>query len=670
MAADGYPNTMPTGATWVSMALASAPAAGNYDLRWTGTGMSNLSIVNGTLVSGPTYVGSQGSAVITFPSDRILGTHNGTVGLHYAISSSANYPHNFSVRPVGAAATDMLNTTWLTRMTEVTRAGGYIRPMDATWVNRNSGVNTSLIGSTRPLNPTNRQKIGTGAWTQDDGDFSAYKTDGLPVEIGVAMANALNRNLKWPLPWNGTQAYYEDIVDAVLRDVTADPFTSGLNAGLTIAFSLSNEVWNFGFTVAGQARDEANDLQLDVIFDNSAWTAPTGGSSEGYCYRFVQVMQWIIARWNAHARSNKPTMKRVFEWQNAAGGGWAQTLLNYIPKGAAAPSLGNVAVKTVATDYWTAPYAACNATAMTTVAQVIAALRADIPAVMANARDCSIVAATMGLGYGCYEGGPYPNGLSSGLLASLQVASEMNTFITDYLQAFQTTVGNYPFCYYSNHGRGQWGALEYTTLSPTLANAPKHIALRDFAGTVTPTASSAWNPLTTGTAPSSSGYSYSGSNRYTSRTSGSGDALVRGTTPKTSGYFEVTLPASGVNTVVGVANAALATNAFVGSSASSYGYYKSGQFLNNGGSTGASPASFDTNTISVCIKANKLYFAKDGVWQAGGDPSAGTGGIDISAIIGSGLYPAASTAGAAIFAINTGGSAFAYTLPTGVSAWG
>jgi hypothetical protein len=191
-------------------------------------------------------------------------------------------------------------------------------------------------------------------------------------------------------------------------------------------------------------------------------------------------------------------------------------------------------------------------------------------------------------------------------------------------------------------------------------------------GGAAPPANSTWNPLSTGTAPSSANYDFSGGNNTATRARSTGDALLRGTAAKTSGssgYLEITITADG-NNAVGVAAASTATNTFVGGDSNSFGYYQAGQFLFGGGPTTGSPASFGSNIIGVCIKANKLYFSRQGVWQDGGDPSAGTGGIDISGFIGSGLYPAASTSGLSVFVLNTGGSAFNYPLPTGVSAWG
>jgi hypothetical protein len=286
--------------------------------------------------------------------------------------------------------------------------------------------------------------------------------------------------------WNGDQSYYEAVVDAVLQA----PASGGLNADLTIGFMLANEVWNPGFGVFYQARLEADALQLDGIEQtpwsllpvNSAGTRV--GAGEGYCYRFVQVMQWIKARWNAHARTDKPTIKCIFEWQNS-GGGWAATLLDYIPKGAAAPSLGDVTVKSVATDYWVAPYAATgpddSQSAPTTVDEAFTQLYAQIPGVFNTAASARDAALARGLGFGCYEGGTHPNFNNDTLQTALAHDARMYDFITYYFQQYLSVVGSHPFTYYSNHGRRRWAALDYTYQTPTLANAPKHMALKALA---------------------------------------------------------------------------------------------------------------------------------------------------------------------------------------------
>jgi hypothetical protein len=101
---------------------------------------------------------------------------------------------------------------------------------------------------------------------------------------------------------------------------------------------------------------------------------------------------------------------------------------------------------------------------------------------MDNAAAARAAAVTRGLGYGCYEGGPHPNISNDPLQNALRLDPRMFDFITDYFDQFRSVVGDYPFCYYMNQGRVPvWAALSYTYQTPTLANAPKHMALKAIA---------------------------------------------------------------------------------------------------------------------------------------------------------------------------------------------
>lgn len=74
-----------------------------------------------------------------------------------------------------------------------------------------------------------------------------------------------------------------------------------------------------------------------------------------------------------------------------------------------------------------------------------------------------------------------------------------------------------------------------------------------------------------------------------------------------------------------------------------------------------------SDVIGVCLKAGKVYFSKNGTWQNGADPSAGTGGVDVSAFVGSAL-PGASTNNLNVFTARFT-SGFTGSIPSGVTAW-
>lgn len=170
---------------------------------------------------------------------------------------------------------------------------------------------------------------------------------------------------------------------------------------------------------------------------------------------------------------------------------------------------------------------------------------------------------------------------------------------------------------------------------------------------------------------SSADWVLSNGNNTGTRSSGSGDALLRDASAQTSGCFEVTLVALGTgNVLIGLTDSAASSTAdYVHNHGISYASSTGFVAYNNGFQyTGTTPAAGDK--IGVCLKAGKVYFALNGTWQNSADPSAGTGGVDVSSTVGSGMNPAASTAGTgAQVTLNTAGP-FMFALPSGVTAWG
>jgi hypothetical protein len=176
-----------------------------------------------------------------------------------------------------------------------------------------------------------------------------------------------------------------------------------------------------------------------------------------------------------------------------------------------------------------------------------------------------------------------------------------------------------------------------------------------------------WNPATS---EPNFQFSY---DRLTAKTTGkttAGQILARATTSNSSGYFEVLVTAAGAHMIIGLTSSSQATADFVGN-ANGEGYDGADGNIYRGGTGVLTYATYTSgDVIGVCRKGNFLYFSKNGVWQGGADPSAGTGGIDVSAFASDVLYPAVSTDSAALnVTANFGASAFVYPVPTGVSAW-
>jgi len=164
-------------------------------------------------------------------------------------------------------------------------------------------------------------------------------------------------------------------------------------------------------------------------------------------------------------------------------------------------------------------------------------------------------------------------------------------------------------------------------------------------------------------------------------TTGNTNGLVRSLSSKSSGkwYYEIRIdttngPGGGDWSTHGIATSALATSAYVGSNASSYGYeHSTGNKYNNGSwsAFGATLAAADILGVAVDLDNGKIWFAKNNTWQASGDPAAGTNAA-YTGISGT-FYPAASLykTGTTQHTLTARFSPanLTYSPPSGFSAW-
>jgi hypothetical protein len=112
---------------------------------------------------------------------------------------------------------------------------------------------------------------------------------------------------------------------------------------------------------------------------------------------------------------------------------------------------------------------------------------------------------------------------------------------------------------------------------------------------------------------------------------------------------------------------------YCGQTATSYGYQSAASKLNNGGSAayGSTWGSGDLIQVAYDVDNGKVWFGKNGVWQASGDPAAGTNPAYTS--VPANLFFGASTYwitpdGVTTLNANFGQRPFAYTPPTGFKA--
>lgn len=145
--------------------------------------------------------------------------------------------------------------------------------------------------------------------------------------------------------------------------------------------------------------------------------------------------------------------------------------------------------------------------------------------------------------------------------------------------------------------------------------------------------------------------------------------------PSGKWYWEQTTTTAGAISTCGISSLALGASgggAYVGSDATTWGYANSGNKVNN-----ASPVAYGStyttgDVVGIAFDADngKLYFSKNGTWQASGDPAAGTNAAYTGLTSGP-YFPAVgarATTSASTATVNFGQQPFSYSVPSGFSA--
>lgn len=149
---------------------------------------------------------------------------------------------------------------------------------------------------------------------------------------------------------------------------------------------------------------------------------------------------------------------------------------------------------------------------------------------------------------------------------------------------------------------------------------------------------------------------------------------LRGTVGVSSGkyYWEVTINENGpFGMDVGIATSAKSLSTNWRDFTTSWVYNSEGGKWNNGGGAwGAAYSPGDIIGVALDMTAGKIWWAKNGTWQASGDPGAGTN--EAFASITGTVYPGTSAASNTVSSattVNFGATAFTYTPPTGFSGF-
>ena len=179
-----------------------------------------------------------------------------------------------------------------------------------------------------------------------------------------------------------------------------------------------------------------------------------------------------------------------------------------------------------------------------------------------------------------------------------------------------------------------------------------------------------WNP-----SDKSANLTLSNGDLTVAHTGSAGFSAVRATESKSSGkwYWEVTIDTiASYNIFIGILTSSGLLSQRIGSTAEGWGYRNYGEKFHNSGTTGTSYGdTYTTNDvigIALDLDNGKIWWSKNGTWQASGDPVNGTNpaytGISDTVFAAISTYVSSDQFTAAFKAVE-----FTYSAPSGFSAY-
>jgi len=136
-------------------------------------------------------------------------------------------------------------------------------------------------------------------------------------------------------------------------------------------------------------------------------------------------------------------------------------------------------------------------------------------------------------------------------------------------------------------------------------------------------------------------------------------------------YWEVTMVSGGASGSTGIGNASADLDLYTGGDTNSWGYFADGSKYTGGSGVAYGDTYTDSDVIGIALDLDngKIWWSKNGTFQASGDPAAGTNEA-YSGLSGT-LFPFTtngSSSGTDVQTVEYGSKGFTYTPPTGFVA--
>jgi hypothetical protein len=292
----------------------------------------------------------------------------------------------------------------------------------------------------------------TWARRNKPGDGTYLRNDGVPIEQMMALANQAGADPWFCMPWNADDDYVTRFA-AYVRD--------NLPRGGKVYVEVSNEVWNAGYPVMHQARDEGVAEGLDA-----------GQGTYGQAmYRYAEKTRHVMQIWSSVFNGQSERLVRIISGQNVSPF-WTRQLMGY---GKTAQSVDALATA----PYWAFHDADYTGQSLDEIMNSV--LPARVNESLNWAAQQKAIAQKFGKRYIAYEGGQdvlLKKNMS--LVAQIERDPRMSDLYKSYIIQWNASVGDALtlFALTGPIGTGGYGLVEYA--GQPLTQAPKMRAVRNF----------------------------------------------------------------------------------------------------------------------------------------------------------------------------------------------
>lgn len=274
--------------------------------------------------------------------------------------------------------------------------------------------------------------------------------DGVAIENMVELARLANADPWFNIPWNGDEEYVTRFAQYV---------HDNLPAGRRVYVEVDNEVWNYGYRVTEQAKQEGEARGL-------------GMGHEAVVARYAQKTAQVMKIWTRVFADNPSRLVRVAASQNSAY--WAERIMSfgntadYVDALAVAPYFGDdIFYKTTPTS---------------TPDEQMLAMAQSVDERLGWAQQVREVASRFNKRFITYEAGQHVVTQDLAMQAQIQRNPKMYDVYRKYLVDWRDKVGGDLMMMFAHTGpiswSGAWGLREYN--GQPLGETPKRRAVLDY----------------------------------------------------------------------------------------------------------------------------------------------------------------------------------------------